>query len=522
MVELTAFRFLRVPGCTKFKVFKKNFFGDDDPEKLARLQRFIGSILLRRTHADQLFGRPLVTLPEASQKIHWVRFNDLERNVYEVVRERMIYRINNYSKEDNLEKKYANMLVMLLRLRQMTGHIISIQEVMSDLLEFEDHERLKELADEAADPRAVPEQRAQIVQLRCALKEHDERIRKQKERERDGGTPDPHEGPSNAGTTPSQRADSVALSSNDNIRAVDRFGVGGSHGLTYSFHAYLAGLRQGEKWEELKRRQECALCGQPPAEPWITSCYHIMCYECLDTLQTSAAEKDIPHARCPECADMFYESKRLEEWTLEVDNEPIGNDFYSHSDQKKRRKSKKNSDTDLAPNWLEMPIEQLLPSSKTVAIKSQILNWLEDFPHSKVIIFSQFHAMIKIISRMCILERWGYEQYHGQMSMADREKALESFAGDAEKRVLVASLKAGGVGLNLTMGNKVIIVDPWWNFAVEEQAFARIFRIGQRYETSMTRFVVEKTVDEEMMKMQRRKKTEIDEVIEDGAGGRKK
>ena len=75
-------------------------------------------------------------------------------------------------------------------------------------------------------------------------------------------------------------------------------------------------------------------------EPWITSCYQIICYECLDTLQRSAAEKDIAHARCPECGDMFYESNRLDEMTFDIDNEPIGNDFYAHSDEKKRKRGK--------------------------------------------------------------------------------------------------------------------------------------------------------------------------------------
>ena len=75
-------------------------------------------------------------------------------------------------------------------------------------------------------------------------------------------------------------------------------------------------------------------------------------------------------------------------------------------------------------------------------------------------------------------------------------------------------MKAGGIGLNLTMAQKVIIVDPWWNNSVEQQAFCRVFRIGQTQETSLTRFVVEKTVDQNMIEMQQRKQEEIDQVMD--------
>lgn len=72
------------------------------------------------------------------------------------------------------------------------------------------------------------------------------------------------------------------------------------------------------------------------------------------------------------------------------------------------------------------------------------------------------------------------------------------------------------MGLNLTMASKVIIIDPWWNLASEQQAFCRVFRIGQYYETSMSRLCVKDTVDQRLIEMQERKESEINEVMEDG------
>jgi SNF2 family DNA or RNA helicase len=70
------------------------------------------------------------------------------------------------------------------------------------------------------------------------------------------------------------------------------------------------------------------------------------------------------------------------------------------------------------------------------------------------------------------------------------------------------------VGLNLTMASKVICVDPWWNHAIEQQAFCRVFRIGQTQETTMTRFAVQNTIDEDIIRMQDRKQQEIDQIME--------
>jgi SNF2 family DNA or RNA helicase len=71
------------------------------------------------------------------------------------------------------------------------------------------------------------------------------------------------------------------------------------------------------------------------------------------------------------------------------------------------------------------------------------------------------------------------------------------------------------VGLNLTMASRVIMMDPWWNSASEQQAFCRVFRIGQNSETYMSRLCVKKTVDARLIAIQERKHKEINGVMED-------
>lgn len=108
--------------------------------------------------------------------------------------------------------------------------------------------------------------------------------------------------------------------------------------------------------------------------------------------------------------------------------------------------------------------------------------------------------MIRILERICNTERWDYCKYTGQMSQDARSAAINEF-GDKKKgkKILLASLKAGGLGLNLTMASRVLLLDPWWNSAVEQQAFARVFRIGQVKETHLVRLVITNTIDSAMM-----------------------
>jgi SNF2 family DNA or RNA helicase len=175
----------------------------------------------------------------------------------------------------------------------------------------------------------------------------------------------------------------------------------------------------------------------------------------------------------------------------------------SHKRQKQRK-----------PDWIDQEGKDILPSAKTIAIKAQILNWIAEDENFKIIVFTQFINMIRVLQKVCAAEGWLYTLYHGGVSKALRQKNIERFEKEPRIRILLSSLKSGGIGLNLTMAQKVIVVDPWWNNSVEQQAFCRVFRIGQESETAMTRFVVEHTVDHNMIMMQDRKQEEIDQVMD--------
>mmetsp|Transcript_8613 Transcript_8613/g.27571 ORF Transcript_8613/g.27571 Transcript_8613/m.27571 type:complete len:124 (+) Transcript_8613:169-540(+) len=104
------------------------------------------------------------------------------------------------------------------------------------------------------------------------------------------------------------------------------------------------------------------------------------------------------------------------------------------------------------------------------------------------------------------------------MSLDQRREALAAFREDRRVRVMLLSLRAGNVGLNLTAARRVFLLDPWWNPAVEEQAINRVHRIGQPEEVSVVRLVVQGTVEEKMLELQGRKRRNAERLLDDAAG----
>ncbi len=142
----------------------------------------------------------------------------------------------------------------------------------------------------------------------------------------------------------------------------------------------------------------------------------------------------------------------------------------------------------------------------------------ENIGDHKALVFSQFLGMLGLIRKK--LEELGikYEYFDGSTSAPDREKAIQSFQKDDEVRVFLISLKAGGVGLNLTAADYVYIVDPWWNPAVEQQAIDRTHRIGQTKNIFAYRMICKDTIEDKIVQLQEKKRALAKDIISDDTG----
>jgi len=131
----------------------------------------------------------------------------------------------------------------------------------------------------------------------------------------------------------------------------------------------------------------------------------------------------------------------------------------------------------------------------------------------KVIIFSQFTQMLKILESH--IKRLGFCYVYLDGSTRDRESVVSQFQQDPAVQIFLMSLKAGGVGLNLTAGDYVFLFDPWWNDAAEKQAIDRAYRLGRKDVVVARRYVVAQSVEEKIMKIKEMKSQIADGLLQE-------
>jgi SNF2 family DNA or RNA helicase len=149
------------------------------------------------------------------------------------------------------------------------------------------------------------------------------------------------------------------------------------------------------------------------------------------------------------------------------------------------------------------------PSAKLERLMEMVEELLSE--GRKIIIFSQFTSMLELIETRFTAAKIRYELLTGDTR--DRKRPIEAFQS-GKSDVFLISLKAGGVGLNLTAADTVIIYDPWWNPAVEEQAIDRAHRIGQDKKVFVYRLVAAGTIEEKIGELKARKQALADSVFE--------
>ncbi len=133
----------------------------------------------------------------------------------------------------------------------------------------------------------------------------------------------------------------------------------------------------------------------------------------------------------------------------------------------------------------------------------------------KALIYSQFTSMLNLMAKGARERGWGFVQLDG--STPNREKVVKQFQDDPQTSFFLISLKAGGVGLNLTAADYVLLYEPWWNVAVENQAIDRAHRIGRKDTVIAKRYVVADTIEEQIMKLKENKEALVHDLFEEGS-----
>ncbi|OAL46509.1 DNA repair protein-like protein rad5 [Pyrenochaeta sp. DS3sAY3a] len=279
-------------------------------------------------------------------------------------------------------------------------------------------------------------------------------------------------------------ADDMDLSS-----LIERFTTEGDQDIN-KFGAHVLKQIQDEA------ESECPICSEEPMiDQAVTGCWHSACKECLLNYINHQRDKgELP--RCFSCREPInardvFEVVRHDHIADEPDHAFKAKDAPPQSSQSPRVSLRRIG---------------LTGSAKTQALLTHLKRIRREEKSAKSVVFSQFTSFLDLIEPALTRDHIPFLRFDGTISQKQRANILAEFATSPKPYILLLSLRAGGVGLNLTCANRVFMMDPWWSFAVESQAIDRVHRMGQERDVTVTRFVVEGSIEEKMLRIQERKK----------------
>ncbi|PFH62277.1 hypothetical protein XA68_14272 [Ophiocordyceps unilateralis] len=237
--------------------------------------------------------------------------------------------------------------------------------------------------------------------------------------------------------------------------------------------------------------KECPLCLEEPMQDQVvTGCWHSACRKCIVDLMKHQSDRGaVP--RCFNCREPLSQRDLFE--VVRHDDDDDDDDGPG--------------DDGPGPRISLQRLGLNHSSAKVAELISQLRALRRSHPTMKSVIFSQFTSFLSLIEPALDRAKVKFLRLDGSMAQRARAAVLDDFARRQGFGVLLISLRAGGVGLNLTSAGRVFMMDPWWSFAVEAQAIDRVHRLGQENAVLVKRFVVSGSVEERMLTVQERKKS---------------
>ena len=459
------------------RVIKKPF-DDGDEKAKERLRAVLGPIILRRTKdtIDHTTGKSIVTLPKRSIYLHPVDFSKAESEFYQSLYQRSKAEFDGYVASGTLANNYATILTLLLRLRQACDHPFLVLGKSSG----------------GAGVNEGKKKYVSKLYRQFMSNAHGKSINGEK------------------------REAKESLTSSSGI----------SNPALASQPEFIRNLFM-ELEKDGVSKMECPVCLDPPDNGVLTPCGHLLCRECLfGSLQYFGG------AKCPVCrAKVNMKTVLPINDTIDVTAAPTMDDLQSNG--KTIRSAKLDAMVKILKSKLlnssisDNVANVLVSSRRGVDICHDVEKSVSNSPgtsykpsdgirsdqtpshspakHKKAVIFSQWTYMLDLISFVLKREKISFVRLDGSMSQAKREKAVKEFKTEDHIQVMVMSLKAGGLGLNLTCASLVLLMDLWWNPAVEDQAINRCHRIGQIREVEVYRMIVDGSCEQKMIQIHEKK-----------------
>ncbi|KAK6917495.1 SNF2, N-terminal, partial [Dillenia turbinata] len=426
-----------------------------------KLQAVLKTIMLRRTKGTLLDGKPIISLPPKFVELKKVDFSDEERDFYSRLEADSRAQFKEYAAAGTVKENYVNILLMLLRLRQACDHPLLVRE---------------------------------------------------------------------------QRSSSAWRSSVD---AAKKLPEDKQICLLNLLEASLA---------------ICGICNDPPEDAVVTSCGHVFCNQCISEHLTGddsqcpssnckihlnnsslfsksalrAALSDLPcqygspdssgyelvETVGPRYSGSSFDSSKIKA-ALEV-LQSLSKPKVSESSFSSLiiRSASNSSDSLTGESHHDLPGDNSLTMSQDLVDSSAKVG-------EKAIVFSQWTRMLDLLEDCLKTSSIQYRRLDGTMSVLARDKAVKDFNAIPEVTVMIMSLKAASLGLNMVAACHVLLLDLWWNPTTEDQAIDRAHRIGQTRPVTVLRLTVRDTVEDRILALQQKKREMVASAFgEDETGSR--
>ncbi|GMH12486.1 hypothetical protein Nepgr_014327 [Nepenthes gracilis] len=432
------FRFLKYEPYSAYKAFCEGVkipISRDPVRGFMKLQAILRAVMLRRTKETVIDGQPIIRLPPKVVDLKKVTFTAEELAFYLKLEADSKTRFKEYAAAGTVNQNYANILLMLLRLRQACDHPLLVKGFDSGSSRTTSSQMAKQL------PRSI------LIGLLHLLE-----------------------------TSPAI----------------------------------------------------CCICSDPPEDAIVTICGHVFCYQCVSDYLTGD-ENTCPASRCKEqlSPDAVFSKSTLSSCLSDENNTTL-----SHDDQCDKTSiimkneyisSKIRAALEILQTncKLNSPCIELDDSADCNGGIVETSTQNGDFSICgrklttvyssselpiKTIVFSQWTRMLDLceisLNESCIQ----YRRLDGTMSLVARDRAVREFNTDPEVTVMLMSLKAGNLGLNMVAACHVILLDLWWNPTTEDQAVDRAHRIGQTRPVTVSRLTVSGTVEDRILSLQEEKR----------------
>ncbi|KAK0558349.1 DNA helicase rad5 [Tilletia horrida] len=478
-------RFLRVEPWGEFSFFNSFIskpFQNKNPKALEIVQVVLAAVLLRREKKTKdRNGNPIALLPPKTINTQLLNFTPLERQIYDSVFRRARNQYVKLRDQGTLTKNFSFIFAVLMRLRQAVCHPALVTSMNKD----DDGDKAVNITEVGGSKSTQGEADDDIEALVARFKEA-------------AGEDAPN-------ALPSTFSRQVLQSLKDDV------------------------AEEGEEWDE------CPICFESRGEMcFIPRCMHKACKDCiLGHLERCTSKGDQPD--CPTCRQGPVASTDLVEAVRTRRRKRKGRLVINSGDgQGSRMVDDEGKETELPASHTnanakdeeeqeddaEPPLSQasqysqpaiifrrnnVTSSTKLEALVKQLNALRLEEPWFKGVIFSFMTSFLDLVEGVLERNRHPFVRLDGSTSQKQREEAIRTFSSSPKSMLFLISTRAGGVGLNLTAANHVWLLDYWWNTSVENQAIDRIHRLGQTKPVTVHRYMIENTIEERILRIQRRK-----------------